>query len=211
MADGVAITAGAGTTIATDDVGGVHYQRFKLVTSEDGSTEPVGDRDLGATRALFVDPRPNVTRKTATSSGLTTATTAYVLDDQLGVVLEWTDAVRATGGTGLIIGATLLDKANIVGGVDLYLFNQTVTPVGDNAAADFSDGDMANCLGVLAFPTPVRAKTSSASNQIATVPSLAMPITAAATSLFGALVTRSGHTFFGAVGDLVVSLFIQQD
>ena len=30
MADNVAITAGAGTTIATDDVGGVHYQINKL-------------------------------------------------------------------------------------------------------------------------------------------------------------------------------------
>ncbi len=29
MADNVAITAGAGTTVATDDIGGVHYQLFK--------------------------------------------------------------------------------------------------------------------------------------------------------------------------------------
>jgi len=36
MADNVAITAGAGTTIATDDVSGVHYQRVKLV---DGTLE----------------------------------------------------------------------------------------------------------------------------------------------------------------------------
>src|SRR5690349_3352408 len=28
MADNVAITAGSGTTVATDEVGGVHYQRF---------------------------------------------------------------------------------------------------------------------------------------------------------------------------------------
>lgn len=31
MADTVQITAGSGTTIATDDVSGVHYQRVKLV------------------------------------------------------------------------------------------------------------------------------------------------------------------------------------
>ena len=29
MADNVAITAGSGTDIATDDVGGVHYQKIK--------------------------------------------------------------------------------------------------------------------------------------------------------------------------------------
>jgi hypothetical protein len=30
MADTVPITAGSGTTIATDDVGGIHYQRVKI-------------------------------------------------------------------------------------------------------------------------------------------------------------------------------------
>lgn len=37
MADGVAITAGSGTTIATDDIAGVHYQRVKPVHGADGS------------------------------------------------------------------------------------------------------------------------------------------------------------------------------
>lgn len=36
MADNVPITAGSGTTIATDDIGGVNYQRVKLAVGEDG-------------------------------------------------------------------------------------------------------------------------------------------------------------------------------
>lgn len=36
MADNVPITAGAGTSIATDDVGGVQYQRVKLAQGADG-------------------------------------------------------------------------------------------------------------------------------------------------------------------------------
>ena len=41
MADNVAITAGAGTNIATDDIGGVHYQRVKVTYGADGSaTDP---------------------------------------------------------------------------------------------------------------------------------------------------------------------------
>ncbi len=36
MADNVPITAGAGTNIAADDVGGVYYQRVKLATGADG-------------------------------------------------------------------------------------------------------------------------------------------------------------------------------
>ena len=37
MADTVAITAGSGTSIATDDVSGVHYQRIKRSVGADGS------------------------------------------------------------------------------------------------------------------------------------------------------------------------------
>lgn len=36
MADNVAVTAGAGTTIATDDIGGIQHQRVKMVLGADG-------------------------------------------------------------------------------------------------------------------------------------------------------------------------------
>ena len=38
MADNVAITAGTGTSVATDDVAGVHYQRVKITDGTDGAT-----------------------------------------------------------------------------------------------------------------------------------------------------------------------------
>lgn len=41
MSDNVAITAGSGTTIATDDVGGVQYQRVKPAFGADGSATDV--------------------------------------------------------------------------------------------------------------------------------------------------------------------------
>lgn len=37
MADNVAITAGAGTSIATDDIGGAQYQRVKVAWGTDGT------------------------------------------------------------------------------------------------------------------------------------------------------------------------------
>jgi hypothetical protein len=52
MADNVAITAGSGTTIATDDVSGVHYQRVKLV---DGTLDGTGAIGGDATNGLDVD------------------------------------------------------------------------------------------------------------------------------------------------------------
>lgn len=41
MADNVAITAGVGTNIATDDVAGVHFQRVKLDIGGDGASSPI--------------------------------------------------------------------------------------------------------------------------------------------------------------------------
>jgi hypothetical protein len=43
MADNVAITAGAGTTIATDEVGGAQYQRVKSTFGPDGTATDVQD------------------------------------------------------------------------------------------------------------------------------------------------------------------------
>lgn len=41
MADNVAVTAGSGTSIATDDVGGIHYQRVKVDFGGDGLASPL--------------------------------------------------------------------------------------------------------------------------------------------------------------------------
>lgn len=64
MADNVAITAGSGTTIATDDVSGTHYQRVKLVDGTLDSTAAIpGDATLG----LAVKPSGNVAHDAADS------------------------------------------------------------------------------------------------------------------------------------------------
>lgn len=41
MTDNVPITAGAGTNIASDDIGGVQYQRIKMTYGQDGSATDV--------------------------------------------------------------------------------------------------------------------------------------------------------------------------
>lgn len=61
MADNVAITAGSGTTIASDDVGGVQFQRVKPSVGVDGSATDVSD----------VAPIPAKLMGVATGSGLT--------------------------------------------------------------------------------------------------------------------------------------------
>ena len=55
MADNVAITEGSGTTIATDDISGIHYQRMKLVDGTLDSTTAVAAG--GGTEATALELR----------------------------------------------------------------------------------------------------------------------------------------------------------
>ncbi len=62
MVDNVAVTAGAGTTIATDDVGGVQYQRVKVTWGADGTAN-----DANATTPLPVTATGGVAHDAADS------------------------------------------------------------------------------------------------------------------------------------------------
>ena len=99
MPDNVDITPGAGATVATDEVGGHHYQRMKLTDGADGSeshasvradgTQEVSVTDLAAalyaileslTRPISQDPgtgrlRVSMEAAAVTMTGVTTVTT----------------------------------------------------------------------------------------------------------------------------------------
>ena len=150
----------------------------------------------------------NLAKVSVASAGLTTASTAYSDGDQLGTILTF--APSGSPANLMIVSATLVDAANIIGAVDLFLFDRSVTLAADNVPGPaVSDADSLFCEGVIEFPYPKLA----GNNRIAHIDSLAIPVkpAVAATGFFGALVTRSGHTFFGAVGNLQVILHYSTD
>lgn len=221
MADGVTFQSGtlatpaASTEIATDDCGADgHAQIIKLAISADGlATLIPGDAtngllvNLGANNDV-VSARSASLRATATSAGLTTSTTAYTAGDQLGTILTFSSAVAASAGAGMLLAATLLDEVKLTGEVWLYLFDRSVTLASDNAAATFSDSDMANCLGVVKFPQG----DDVTDNRFSQVANAGIQVRAnSGTSIYGALVTKSAHTFFGAVTNLKVALHVLPD
>ncbi len=142
---------------------------------------------------------------TATSTGLTIATTPYSDGDILGAEMSWD---MGTNTYGLILGATLVDAADITGAVDLYLFDRSVAFGTDNLAPTISDADVLFTMGKIAFPFP----DDFGSSRLATVDSIALPVKANASGIiYGRLVTRSAHTFFAAVGNLEVDLHFSLD
>jgi hypothetical protein len=161
MADNVAITAGSGTTVAADDVGGVLHQRVKISIGADGTAAdwPVGSGNQSAV--------PRVTLATDSPGVITTGTagtpSAVVLSVQgvaSGTVIpvantpltnfgageyetvaasQTAQTLGATGGTGDYISGVLVVPATTSPGNVLLLDNATSITVFAGGASSVSN------------------------------------------------------------------------
>jgi hypothetical protein len=135
MADNVAITAGTGTTIAADDVGGgVLHQRVKLTWGVDGT----------GTDASASNPLPVVQTGTHNIGTVTTVTT-------VGAVTAITNALPAgTNGIGKLTANSGVDIGDVdvtsisagethIGEVGGKVFVKTITMTADTGAMGAAD------------------------------------------------------------------------
>lgn len=138
MADNVDITAGAGTTIATDDVAGVQYQRVKLDGGGDGAAAPIlGDSANG----LDVD----VTR-CALPTGASTLAEQQTQTAALGAAAD-----AEAAGNGSII-AVLKRLRTLLGSLGL---DATIQAVRDRLPAALVSGRLDVNIGASAATVPV--------------------------------------------------------
>jgi hypothetical protein len=106
MADNVAITAGAGTVIATDDVGSVQFQRIKNDVGGDGVSVPVlGGRQSAAAGTMAVTLSAE---DFAVLDGVEAATSTLVCAARTG---RRSVTVEQLGTTAVYIGATGVTSA----------------------------------------------------------------------------------------------------
>lgn len=144
MADTVAITAGSGTSIATDDVGGVHYQRIKRTVGADGSATDFLDK---VTRQETFTATADGTAQDVSAQGFSKFALQVV---QTGTVTSWTVVVQAS-----------LDGTN-------YVTILSHTKAGDGDAAIVFSGP--NQYPALYFRTSCTAITlGGGTNVVATV------------------------------------------
>jgi hypothetical protein len=205
VADNVTLNKASGTfDAATDDLGaGGHVQWVKLMDGTNGGTATLpGD----ATNGLRVYPRPKASWLQQSSAGLTTATTSYSIGDQVGTIFTFTNAAIDSGGTGVVLSAVVLDKADVMTDMRLHFWKATVTLASDNAAFTVSDADMQNYLGYVSA-----SAIDVGANRVAVVPNIGLGYSCAATSLFMAVQTMTAHTFYGATADIWVALHVLLD
>jgi len=207
MADNVAITAGTGTAIATDEVqvdGNAigHVQFVKLVDGTLNGTAAIP----GSSDGLDVVAHRELKRVAVTSAGLTIASTAYTAGDQVGTQFTFANAARVSGGSGTIVGVQMISAADIIGAYDIIFTDSSVTLAADNAAYAISDGD---ALKVVAL-VQLAGAFDIGNNRLAQAFNLAIPfVCSGSSSLFAGLITRSAHTFFAAVGDIQVNVYVE--
>jgi len=114
MADNVAITAGSGTNIATDDVAGTHYQRVKLVDGTLDSTTAIasgGGVEAGALRVTIASDSTGVLSVDDNGGTLTVDGTVTANAGTGFVSVQTEDAASSGGETGTMILGVRNDAA----------------------------------------------------------------------------------------------------
>lgn len=141
MADNVSVTAGSGTSIATDDVAGVHFQRVKLDIGGDGVTSPITSGNPLPVSGTFWQATQPVSGTVTANAGTGSFTVAQATAANLNatVVGTGTFAVQAAqSGTWNIGSITTLPAlatgSNVIGAL---VANQSVnsTQIGGVAIA----------------------------------------------------------------------------
>lgn len=202
-------------TVSTDyaAVNGVngHVQYMKLVDGTNGGATVIP----GSSQGLFVVPRQDVQRIEVTSAGLTTATTAYAAGDTAGTEFEITNAARVSGGTGSILGVSLVDYSGRIGSVDIVYSRAALTSrASDNAAFTMADASMLDVIDIVSLNYAVVFPTAgTVTGSIARLMGLSIPYNCAATSLFASIILRTVPTsnFFTAVTDLKLITWVARD
>lgn len=200
MADNIAITAGSGTTVATEDVGGVHHQKVKMEYGADGAATLVEDAAplpvRGASDVIVVT--------------LSTDTSAYADGDVLADTQAISNAVRANGGRAILQDVTILDKDDQGAAMDLVFLNANNSLGTENAAPNISDTNAEAIDGFVSIATTDYIDLGGCKVACVKNIGLMLEATGASTTLYIGAITRGGTPTYSASG-LIVKLKLLWD
>ena len=204
MADNVAITAGSGTSVATDDVGGVHYQKIKLAigAADTANLLAVGSGaiDTGTPRVTLATDSPGVTALgQSTMAGSLPVTVAsdqatfpvygtvkYVTVDMTaettavdaGDVVAATQVVAAcTPGNdvpAVLHSICLIDPDDQGAELTLVFMSANTTLGTEDAAPDIDDTEAQTVLGTYTIATTDYKDLGA--NKVATIRNVGLPV-----------------------------------
>ncbi len=200
MVDNVAITAGSGTTVAADDVGGVLYQRVKIGLGADASATDWGLGQAAAASCAPVVIASDRQNSVAYAIALSADTSAYASGDLIADTQQMAAFFNKTDGRGVINSITIIDQD--AQGVALYvLFHSTSTSMGtENSAPNISDANALGIQGIVAVSTSDYVTVSG--TKVATIKNIGLPVKAASgtNDLYISVLNSTGTPTFTATG-----------
>jgi len=131
----------------------------------------------------------------------------YIAGDCVGGVMEFANASRLAGGGGIVKNLIIVDDAGQDSNLELWLFNQTITPIGDANPWVCTEAELHNLVAIISSTDGSWFATGTPS---ALAVEVSQQYTCVATSLFGQLVTRDTPTF-AAIDDVSCILGLLQD
>jgi len=239
MANNVAVTAGSGTTMHTDDVAGVHYPVVKLADgTEDASTRVAAGNGVAAAalRVTIASDSTGVIAVTDNGGSLTadigagenhigevgghtlplrptvtvSTSPAYTSGDTIGGKITLTNAMRVSSGSGVLQSLLLFDAANQKPVGNIFLFDADLTgTMTDNSAVTWNTADFAKCLGQ--FPVATADWVTVSSRGIGTVRGINLAVAAnGSRNLYAVFVTTSTRSS-AATSHLTLAFGFLQD
>ena len=177
-----------------------------VTVNNDVGAAAVNIQDGG--NSITVDGTATITANGDTIQVSPTVTAGiYAANDVVGEQMTFANAALVAGGGGVIKSCQIIDDAGQDVVLELWLFNQAFTVIADNAPWAPSQADLRNLVCVISSNdgTWYAAGTPSVCDI-----EVSERYDAAATSLFGQLVTRGTPTF-NAVDDVSVQIGVLQD
>lgn len=154
--------------------------------------------------------RADLAKLSNTSANLTVATTNYTTGDQTGSIFVLPNAARLSNGGGTIVGVTLIDSSDVIGAMDVVVFDSNVTLAADNATFSISDPDANKIIALI----PLAGATDIGNNRIAQSFNLAVPyVCSGGNTLYAALITRSNNSFYSNSGNtsLLLNVYVEKN
>lgn len=140
MADNVQISTPAGTVpVASDEIGGKHFQRIKVTFGADGE----------ATDVSYDDPLPVTTASRIVTVTLSVDTSAYAAGDVLADTQAVSNAMRIINGHGLLSSVIVIDHDDQKQPLDLVFLSANVPLGTENAAPSITDANALHVLGIV--------------------------------------------------------------
>lgn len=157
-----------------------------------------------------------IRKVSATSTNLTIAATVYSSGDVVGNRFTFDPAFDFANGLAVIKNIVILDKAGVLGALELWFFGQNATQANlvDNSAPALVDGELSFITGRAVFAAtdaviPGANGLITYSGKDVVVASQSSGAVPNPTGLSCHMITRTANNFFAAVNDIQIDLYVQ--